>query len=507
MPVAFVALLAPGCQQAPSAPSPTRPEPEAHLRQWDLPEDLPAHLAHLDRLTLSGPIDEIRWLSHAHLQALSLRGTSVRDLTGLPRELQELDICATPVDKLPSLPEHLEILDLRETALQGISGLPASLTWLLLGSRALTRFVELPPSLETLDYLVPKTGRIPKLPKTLRTLALENLPLVTLPSLPPKLTSLALLWTGLESVEDLPESIEHLALLNNERLDEVTWPGQLRTVYLDKMRDESLSPTPRYLEYLSLWNLPAVALGPWSDSVEALELQNVAAVDWGETPLPNLRALKLVDSPAPKLLPKTLEVLELSGETGLDPSHLNDLPPVLASLAIQYPMTAKDEPPLRLRLKHFQGLVHLKILTRRSVVLEDLPEGLRTLWIEGAATVELPPLPRTLRRLVLNQVRLPDQALSQSLSGASRLQTLTLRDTRLDHLPRLPETLEQLDLTGTGIHDLSGLPQGLTSLTITRGAVTSLQGLPMTVRTLGILDPRPEEKCRSAFEILGWKPR
>src|ERR1700688_3817800 len=69
------------------------------LGQWGLPEDLldPDH--DVTELKLPRGVDRLDWL-HGHLRVLDINRTAVRDLSGLPDTIEDLDASYTRVRDL-----------------------------------------------------------------------------------------------------------------------------------------------------------------------------------------------------------------------------------------------------------------------------------------------------------------------------------------------------------------------------------------------------------------------
>jgi len=509
----LLALGISGC--VPGEPRKTREGVDAQtLTAWRLPPDLEAWVTssadteggRLTRLELAGPVDRVDWLTSSSLKHLSMRGSEVSDLSGLPSTLESLDLCNTPVSSLPALPPSLTELDLRYTAVESVDVLPDSLLRLTLGGPSLTRVPLKSSNLQTLEVeLTPSTTKLSDLllPESLHTLALRAFGIRGVPEgLPSSLDSLALEATGIEAVKHLNDGVVRLALRNNEVLERIDWPPRLRELHLDGLERRALTAVPEYLEKLVLWNTQGFDIGPYGEQLVTLELNSVRDVEW--TPLPRLRALRLIDAERPLDFPDTLEVLDLGAELEADVSKLQRLSPILRRLTLRLGPGGRPDPS-GLDFSGFQGLEELDIASDAPVSVVGLPTTLKRLSLRIPSLGALPELPEGLNELdltgVANLTVLPE-ALPQGLK------TLVLRNAGLSELPALPAGLETLDISGTGItHLTASLSEAkrLQSLILHLDQLSNLEDVPPSVTSLSFRSTSPVVPCPdSLLESLGW---
>lgn len=307
------------------------------------------------------------------LQSLSLRGTGVTTLHGLPDSIISLELFNNPdLDTIDELPPLLSALSVDGTRLPSLDALPASLQDLhlsrsrlarppgpakevLKGLKALTLndvsvpdwsvlpaglsslaliAMQAPPALPSqllsfsYDAAAPEAAvRLPAFPATLEVLVLSSVRVDDLGQLPPALRGLAITNATVRGLAGCPANLVHLDLRSTRGLERIT-------------------DLPRHLVSLNLLN--SRQLTELVHLPESLRFLNVAGTSLAR--LPNL--------------PSRLEELDISG-TRI--SSLRGLPPGLLSLTLSQgqvrsleglPASVRelrfvDTPPDRAAISHF----------------------------------------------------------------------------------------------------------------------------------------------------------
>lgn len=428
---------------------------ESLLGSWGLPADLYERQGQLRTLTLPLAVNRVDWLA-GNLERLTLVGSRVESLEGLPDSLRSLEITGTTLASLKGLPAALGSLEVEVADQLSLSELPAALESLSLSQGSLQEPRGLPENLRRLALQAP-LRHLAGLPRSIEDLSLTGAQVRDLNGVPPRLKSLELSGTSLASLDGLPASVEMLVLVDNLRLREGELPKGLRSLRLESnplyeptVLPEGLTalvisfqwsaPLPQKLEALSLLHQPASLYGlTWPKSLKRLQVP-IYEFYLNEVPF-SLQALTLMATPDAN----TVSLKSL--ETFL---------PMLQELDL-----GRLEPR---NVEGFPGnLQKLRIRVRSDRDLPSLPSTLQDLDLAGSQITRLPKLPPGLRRL-------------------------SVQGTVISYLDSLPTTLEALDISGTRINSLESLPPRLKKLTLTTGQVSSLKGLPKTVEELAFLD-------------------
>jgi hypothetical protein len=255
------------------------------------------------------------------LRSLTLRGTGVKTLRGLPDSLQSLDLFFnTRLPDIDILPPSLTALSVDSSALPRLDALPIHLQDLHLSRTALTRPSGTErPYLSELEALTLNDVRVPDwgvLPPTLQSLTLIGME-------PPKPLPAQLRSFSFEAsardhpLPQLPPRLETLRLANihiDGLLGQL--PRQLTGLAVTHATLSSLAGCPPHLTRLDLRSTDhLVAITDLPPSLESLNLLNSRDLERIAARLPqslhylNLAGTKLVKLP---ILPPHLQVLDIS---------------------------------------------------------------------------------------------------------------------------------------------------------------------------------------------------
>jgi hypothetical protein len=318
------------------------------------------------------------------LSNLSLGTLGTSNLEGLPRGLKRLDISDTQFASVKSLSplSELEALTLNGTQVDNLKGLPEKkLKELRLLNNPRLRVREyLPPKLETLelenvdkDYMPP----VADLPRSLKHLALRSVRVANLADLP-SLESLTISLKTPEQMVDpgglehLPKSLDALTLLGPTGLPLAT-PPHLDSYEVDLDNNE----LDRYTKLKAQGREPPTA----KQALDTLlrKRQDLSRLQVTFSRLDGL-----------PVLPPSLRVLVLDGT---DLPHIEGLPR-LDNLRI------REDHSLRVIAALPESLVTLDLAgVDRLERIEKLPQQLRCLNLHGTSLARLPKLPVSLRAL------------------------------------------------------------------------------------------------------------
>lgn len=469
------------------------------LQDWGLPSDLPEHLRQLETLELSGKIDRVDWLEEG-LTQVALRATSVSHLDGLPSSLQNLYACNSPIEELGELPDGLRHLDLRYTNVSVVGDdLPEGLRFLAVGGLNLEEVRNLPASLVRLEI-----SDAPNAVRSYDGLALSG-SLVAFAwmgaekqTLPPALLSLDELdrlvvqGTSIEEIDRLPTVFE-LVLLNNRGLQRFALPADLESLTLDELRNPVLLDTiPPSLERLTLKRATLGTARSWPDSIRELNLYSTQ-IRWESVP-PLLSALAIEDTPFPSKLPGSLTHLTVGGMESLPSDRLEQVIREVHAVADSLESLSVDWPQQETDFAKFSRLHSLEIPSAGLGNNTSLPDNLTSLTVHGRIEA-IPNLPR-LTTLDLTECTNVKNADLSNLQELAHLETLILRDTDVQAVPALPDSLRTLDLSGTDVIALAGLPPNLHRLILHVGQVTELgEAVPASLRELVFVPSGGEAPC------------
>lgn len=454
----------------------------SRLGGWGLPLDLDERLNQLEELELSGVnVDRVEWLRAAkHLRSLTLDGSRIRSVKGLPSGLQFLEVHGedrpitgmeellflqslklhdTQISKTGQLPGGLQSLELENTEIANSAYLPRGLQALIGGVASLEG---LPPGLRSLHLSLPiGSGSLAVFPRGLQKLVVANAEVANLEGLPSGLRSLDISSTCLTSLEGLPLGLESLRISDAPLT--------------------SLEGLPRGLQSLSLFHIPVTKLAGLPPGLQSLDLSDTQ-IDKLEGLPHGLQRLGLYENRylnSLEGLPRGLRFLSLDCYPSI--TRLPALPRGLQSLDLHsctYITSLENLPP---------GLQSLSIEKSGITKLENLPAGLQSLrlpWMGNIA--DLAGLPPGLKNLELS-FNIDVKSLPP-LPPA--LQSLDLCGTGIDSIPELPLGLRTLELCGVGLelHDLAGLPSGLQSLNLSEAKIDTknLGVLPSGLRSLDL---------------------
>lgn len=469
---------------------------------WNLPEDLDSVGTGLHGLTLTGSVDRVDWLPRS-LETLSLSGTQVRRLDGLPTGLHTLELCNTPVAELTGVPENVRRLDLRFTDLRVVSGLPEGLDLLALGGERLERIDQLPASVESLEIAAaPRLQSPAPWRNGLRRLALEGADEAALASLPPTVEALSLTDASVAEIDVLPPHLKRLHLSRNAALEWVNLPPELEAIWIDRLDRSYFGALPDTLRSLTIQRSRIGAVGAWPIALRSLSLYRVA-VSW-EPPLPLVQELTIYGSLLPPALPANLSSLAIGDSSPVDDDTFAGLARAISGLSDTLTALTLDRLPPGLDLQDLHRLRRLEVSVTDGAVLDalSLPDGLEELAIHTAGA-HLPALPTRLRRLDLTDSQGLDTESLAQVGGLPHLQVVSLRNTGIETLPALPESVRELDLSGTKIDRLDGLPAHLVRLTVHVGQLARLGTLPESVDDLRFVSADGQPACPD-LTLIGW---
>lgn len=129
---------------------------------------------------------------------------------------------------------------------------------------------------------------------------------------------------------------------------------------------------------------------------------------------------------------------------------------------------------------HLKKAKYLNVNHNSLTELPELPKTLKQIVAHTNQITHLPSLPKGLYNL-----RISDNQLTQLPPLPKGLHQLEVCNNPLQSLPRLPATLHQLSCSGTLITELPQLPNGLWMMTLCRNThLNALPVLPETLRTL-----------------------
>ena len=449
-------------------------EQDRVLFRGTIPRDLPRRLGQLKKLQLSGPVDNLSWLTLG-LRDLKVRGTSITSLQGLPRSLYSLDASNNSITRFQgTLPDSLEVLDLSWTKIHEIEGLPVGLRSLALAGPSVQRLRGLPGSLVSLSLTDTDLPDLSGLPESLESLVLSGPSFERLEGMPPALKSLALVGTRIKILGELPETLQSLTLINNgDLISEPDLPPFLSSLTIDLQRVPSL----KSLRYINTLNVSRSQIidDHLPDSLSTLRLNEVNAPILAAFPA-SLRKLEIVagsldDLPA---LPSHIESLRMKWVQG---QTFEKIPPSLKELDVSWSELSSFELP-----EFLSSLETLNVSATGISEMEDLQgiQKLKTLQIRWSKISTITELPASLTSF--------DATGSKDLSRLGKLpgslRVLRIQQTAIEQLPNLPSSLREIDFSNTKINSLKGLKEGLEVLTLHAGQVDTLEGLPSTVRVL-----------------------
>jgi outer membrane protein YopM len=256
------------------------------------------------------------------LRSLTLRGTGVKTLRGLPDSLQSLELFNnTRMPDIDVLPPSLTALSVDSSALPSMDAWPIHLQDLHLSRTALTRPAGTGrPYLTELEALTLNDVRVPDwgvLPSTLQSLALIGMEPPQ--PLPAQLRSLS--FEAAAPDHPLPKLPLHLETLRlaNVHIDGLLGqlPRQLTGLAVTHATLRSLAGCPPHLTRLDLRSTDhLVTIKELPRSLESLNLLNSRDLERIAAELPqslrflNLAGTKIVELP---ILPPHLEELDISG--------------------------------------------------------------------------------------------------------------------------------------------------------------------------------------------------
>ena len=193
------------------------------LAGWGLPPDLLQYQSQLSDLTVNARVSNFGWLREKHLDTLSISGSSLRAMEGLPASLKTLHLSDTDLQKLSGIEKltALTTLNLSDTtSLQNPSGIEklTALATLNLSSTGIQDLscIEKLTALTTLNLSntgIQDLSGIEKLDK-LEILDLSACELTTLKPISglKHLRTLELKGTKIQSLKGLPASVTKLTL-------------------------------------------------------------------------------------------------------------------------------------------------------------------------------------------------------------------------------------------------------------------------------------------------------
>jgi Leucine-rich repeat (LRR) protein len=337
------------------------------------------------------------------LKSLSAVARGIVDFSSLPSALTCLELGSpyfrSPQDQLPRTLRALRRLSLRGTGVQTLRGLPESLISLELFNN---------PDLRTLDALPPR----------LANLSVDGISLPSSAPLPPDLEDLHLSRASLgRPAGGQPGFLRNLKILTLNSAD-VDWrvvPPSLQALSLTGMQLPGPGALPPHLRFLSYDARPAEREKPprgLPDSLEVLRLSNVDIGNLGSVP-PQLRGLAIAGATLHTLTgcPIHLEWLDLRFTREL--AQVGGLPAGLESLSLFGSRDVKriDNLPAHLRFLNLAGtgiarlpvlpptLEELDISGTAITSLRGLPSGLKVLTVGSAQIRSLAGLPETVREL------------------------------------------------------------------------------------------------------------
>jgi Leucine-rich repeat (LRR) protein len=433
----------------------------------------------LEELSLPPDTTRLDWISD-NIKRLSVAGTQIESLKGLPQSLIDLDARNTKVRSIEFAPKGLRSLDLRQNKIEHLVHLPPQLEVLKVGGERISRLGSLPQSLVSLHLEGTRIQDLTELPPDLKELYLQGRSFDNLDHLPGSLRVLTLDFTSVKSLKGLPPSLQTLELLNNK--DMQFQPEDLPPLLTRLLVDEQSSPEVSGLQYLSWFSdrreFPRGSLPPFLSSLTIRVSYLRSLSDLPAFPA-SVRSLGLLNTGLSPLadLPLGLE----SQQPGV--KSLKDLTPELEILTLTgYKQSEVNS------LSKLRELKVLKLAQSSVSSIRDLPPGLKELDISGTGVLarDLKAVPRGLTTLIFCGARL------KKLDGIAdlfpSLQRLDVCDSSfLEEIGPLPETLKHLDLSGTRVSRLPELKGALDTLDISNTRINSLQELPESLRALRVL--------------------
>lgn len=463
-----------------------RRKAEDRLADWNLPRDLYRHQEAFDTMSLPEEVNSTDWIADS-IKNLDLRASRITDLRSLPKHLETLNIADVPVNSLAGIPATLRALTLGSNSeLSSLRGLPRGLRFLSLGTLG-TSNLEGIPALKELVVAHSELDSLKGIPGTLEILTLDG--------------------TQVKGLDGLPDKILELRLLSNPRLRlKGKMPPNLARLEIDKVVSEfmpNLADLPRSLRELRLSRVKVRGLAglpllrALSISVGSIE-QKVNSAEWPQLPL-SLRSLALLGPTGiPSIAPPLLESYTV------DIAH-NNLE-VDTALKAGGKTPPSEEEVLETLLAQANHLLELNVMFARLDRLPPLPKTLQSLTLEGSDLRDAGELPDLYHLRIRNNhvlkvlarlkghLRTLDLAQSDGLELIDRLpdglRCLNLHGAKgLRQLPRLPVSLRALDITGTRFSVSSLTPDvvgrtSLRALAVDPRKVKSLRRLPASVREL-----------------------
>jgi Leucine-rich repeat (LRR) protein len=234
------------------------------------------------------------------LRALSVDSAALPSLETLPRSLEDLHLSRTrlkkPADPRLRFFEALQALSLNAVQVQDWrSVVPEALQSLSLVGTSLPP--KWPGSLRTLSYDASPPERevaLPTLPGTLEILRLSNVLVRNLRELPRQLTGLAITHATLDSIDGFPIGLKRLDLRAVRQLKTITLlPDHLVSLNLLACRDlTKITVLPNSLRFLNIADTGITTLPTLPAGLEELDISGTAISSLHGLP-PSLRVLTL----------------------------------------------------------------------------------------------------------------------------------------------------------------------------------------------------------------------
>lgn len=532
-------------------------ESERHrssLESWGLPGDLYKYKKQIEFMSLSRPVNHLKWLSDgpdanlrrlnlvemdldgleglpASLRVLSLRGSRLKHLRGLPASLVSLDLSMTNVESLEDLPEGLRHLDCESCLVKNWRNLPSGLRSLSLSGTPIKDVKRLPSSLRALDISETEVSALRDLPGSIRELSVHHTSVTKLSGLPPRLEALNAEGTRITTLMGVPNSVRALFVGDTDLRDLRGLPASIKSLSIAGTAIKELNQLlPRSLTWLSIDSSQTKVLNSLSGPLVHLRIRmpggtiaeiykhrtgvtverysedvNISFPDMLTDVRPevasyltnSLESLTINNSmPSTKVnlsgLPNSVKSINLSGEIAVETSGM---PANIKDIYLQGVRDLPAEFPSSTRLLLLQG-----VDTRH---LGKLPVSLSVLTVaNGKSYSPHYSLPYFLKQISvtrewdfssftsLSVVNLPGVELKRLILPAS-LKRLDLGTANITEFPGLPARLFSIDVSDTGFRNLESLPRELHELTLSVRQVRSLRGLPPTVRALHFVKSNP----------------